>query len=655
MIFGYVVAVLLLFACTSAPVDSSPPPIETAETAETAARVEPYDVGVTVLLDGSPAAGTLVMQGGGREQWTTDADGRATVRMDPTIVGDAVVLAAHPEARIQGVEVTGPGDVSILLVRFDTTDNLLYENADPGPEDHESTTTAQCNHCHVTIQHGWYQSPHRTSASNPVVHDVYAGTGSFAAEDCAGEWAPGVEPGTGASVDQCFVASAVRETGANGACADCHAPGIDGELGGRDLLEATGVSYEAGVHCDVCHHVASVDLTQPPGVAGRLGILRPSERATSPGMGEWQPLTFGPYIDVVNPRMGSVYSPLFHSAELCAGCHEQEQAGLVGDVDRTRWPDGLLPIHSTYSEWAEGPMNPSAPCQSCHMPPMPDVGNSADLYNLFTELEVGIAGGWERSPGAVRAHSFLGPRQDAGMLESAASIDISTSSAEEVLAEVTVTNVGPGHAIPTGEPLRSLILLVEATCEGAPLAPVGGDVVSDVGGAEEVRVGGDWSDWPDARPGDVLRVTRRTGEWRDYEGPGRFGDGSFTEEDKGIPVEEYVGSVTVLEDGTFDAPLPAGDVVYRTSDQGFAGLPGSTFARVLVGADGARGVPHFLAVDVASDNRLLPNQGWTSTHRFAACAAPEIHATLLHRDYPLALARERGWTVTDRVMVESRR
>src|SRR5690606_447275 len=101
-----------------------------------------------------------------------------------------------------------------------------------------------------------------------------------------------------------------------------------------------------------------------------------------------------------------------------------------------------------------------------------------------------------------------------------------------------------------------------------------------------------------------------------------------------------------------------GDVAYRVDLDGptLAGAAGTGFARVLVGADGDRMVPHFLAVDVASDNRLLPGGAAETTHRFAApCADPEVRATLIHRAVPLALARERGWATDDAVMVEVKR
>ncbi|MCC6622972.1 MAG: hypothetical protein IT385_17065, partial [Deltaproteobacteria bacterium] len=86
-----------------------------------------------------------------------------------------------------------------------------------------------------------------------------------------------------------------------------------------------------------------------------------------------------------------------------------------------------------------------------------------------------------------------------------------------------------------------------------------------------------------------------------------------------------------------------------------AGAPGFAFARVLVGADGARMVPHFLAVDVASDNRLAPGLTWTSRHTFARpCDAPTIVATLRHRAFPYALAVERGLARADVIMAQVR-
>jgi hypothetical protein len=176
-------------------------------------------------------------------------------------------------------------------------------------------------------------------------------------------------------------------------------------------------------------------------------------------------------------------------------------------------------------------------------------------------------------------------------------------------------------------------------------------------------------------------VVVQGGAFHDYEGFGRFGPADpddqdaegpapFTAQQKGMPIEEVAGERQILsvQDGVveLDAPLPEGDVAYRVSSPdwpsegfvatGWAGAPGFAFARVLVGADGRRMVPHFMAVDVASDNRLMPQKAWTSQHRFAAtCDTPWVEAQLLYRPYPLSLARERGWKLEERIMAEARR
>jgi hypothetical protein len=248
-----------------------------------------------------------------------------------------------------------------------------------------------------------------------------------------------------------------------------------------------------------------------------------------------------------------------------------------------------------------------------------------------------------------------------------------TVTGGELTAQVTLRNARPAHAIPTGEPLRHLVLLVEARCT-EPLLPIGGDVVADYGGTLVSRTAGvDADRWPDAEVGDVLRVVRRTGTWVDYEGFGPFGDGTFDAEAKGLPEEQYVGQATVLAvDGaggvTLDVPLETqlGDRIHRSRSAGlpedgdspgaWAGAPGFSWARVLTDDQGRRMVPHHRAVDVVSDNRLMAQSSWTSTHQFAStCEDPQVDAVLVYRRYPLDLAEERGWELTDRVIARHTR
>lgn len=668
-------------------------------------RLRPLRVMVT--LDGAPAEGATVVQGGNPTRWTTDSAGAADIELDTLVTGVPTVMASHPDARIDGLELPDdPADLdawllantslSIPLTSFARTDNLAYVFQDPGDPEHRETSE-QCAHCHIDINSDWYGSAHRGSASNPVVHDLYAGAATaFADEETCGsmggQWWEGLLPGTGASGERCYVGEGLlpalnpdcgvdgpcdglaEETGG---CADCHAPGIDGALGGRDLLEATGFAYNYGVHCDVCHKIEAVDMDGEPGVAGRLTLLRPTEPSPSPVLGDFLPLTFGPYPDVINPRMGSVQREHFHESELCGGCHQLDYGARVPGtaLDPARWPDGLLPIQSTYQEWSEGPYGAGASCQSCHMPPDPDTGNSADLGVHIEEPNPDLATGWYRQPGAVRRHLWTGPRtENTPMLRLAASlslseaVEISEAGDEELVVQATVTNVGAGHGLPTGEPMRAVFLLVEATCDGEPQAVVGGDALQDVGGWLDRKVrGDDWSVWPGAEPGDVIRVVTRTGDWHDYDGFGPFGDGSFTALDKGLPVEEAVGeAVVVAVDGdvvTLDRALPDGDVAYRGEGGGLpedgdpvtarAGAAGFAFARVVADQAGSRGAPSFLATDIVSDNRLLPQRSWTSEHRFSAsCVDARVTARLYYRARPLDLSRERGWTSTDVLMVE---
>ena len=169
-------------------------------------------------------------------------------------------------------------------------------------------------------------------------------------------------------------------------------------------------------------------------------------------------------------------------------------------------------------------MNDVQPCQACHMPPDPSAGNSADLYQSF-DLRPGFVAGWERPTGTVRKHSWVGPRQpESGMLEMAAALYIEKQLDGDTLkATVTTKNIGAGHAIPTGEPMRSMVLLVQATCEGAEQPATGGDVVPGFGGYLERRTADeDWTTWPSATVGQQLVVVAQTSAYREYDGPGSF-------------------------------------------------------------------------------------------------------------------------------------
>jgi hypothetical protein len=456
---------------------------------------------------------------------------------------------------------------------------------------------------------------------------------------------------------------------------------MDGEAGGRNLHDATGISYALGVHCDVCHKVRDVDMDLPPGVGSRLQMGRPNESGS--GLFEWQPVYFGPLIDVPNFVMGGSYQPVFDQSEFCAGCHEQNQQALLPDesLDSELWPDGL-PVHSTFSEWEAGPYNQEATqCQWCHMPADVERTNSVDITTVEDQS---ITFGFPREPENIRKHSFRGPLQGSPRLIDEAlyvSIDI-TAQEDEIEASVSVANIGCGHAVPTGEPMRALILLVEADGDCGTLTASGGMTIHDTGGAIAQGVEGTdietiatMMHWPEgaamAEAGQVVRVVWPTGEYDDYTGVGVFADESLTAAEKGLEIDAPVGEATVLSvDGDHielsdELDLGEGDRVYLgdawSSDEAedgqssihLAGHPGYSFSRVLLDSDDNRHVPHYRAVDMASDNRIPPGSNALTTHAFSVpstCTEGEVRATVLYRPIPLHLATERGWTADDYII-----
>ena len=159
----------------------------------------------------------------------------------------------------------------------------------------------------------------------------------------------------------------------------------------------------------------------------------------------------------------------------------------------------------------------------------------------------------------------------------------------------------------------------------------------------------------------------------DYAGPGVFDEEGFDAEDKGMEIESPVGTATIIEilgeqillDQELD--LLPGDKVYLgdpwpeepTDGQDavhIAGQAGTSFAKVLVDASGNRHVPHYRAIDIASDNRIPPGSNALTSHAFelpAGCNTGEVRATVLYRPVPLSMAKVRGWASQDYIVSSS--
>ena len=672
-----------------------------------------------VVTDGtSPVEGAIVMQGGGTPSFVTGPDGAFTLELTQDIPGIPAVLATKIGYRTIGAEFYSlpDGPVELALRYVTPPDNALgYTFGAPGVGiEALDNSTDFCGHCHTTETAEFQTSAHARATKDPYLQDLYAGVSRAHADQAScvqagGEWKSGLEPGTaGTAIDKCYLGggvlpdlnacgaagqkacddptlAAAQKPSAFGRCADCHAIALDGIAGGRNLHDAVGRPFEHGNHCDACHKVSDVDLTKPPGNAGALVMQRPRDKFTPMPDGKIMDVMYGPLPDVANEFMGGSYQPKYSTSEFCAGCHEQKQEALVpgATLDPARWPDGL-PTLSTFSEWwASGYNSPGTQCQFCHMPESVGLESTLDVTDA---TNAGINFGFVRPAATMRQHIFRGPLMGTPRLvDGAVTVSVAGATAgSELTVTATVTNGGAGHAVPTGEPLRSLVLLVRAEGCGSPFTQTGGMTVHDVGGATaegtvgtDVTAGGATLTWAAgaarAKAGDVVRVVRATGAFDDYPAVGFFANPALTPAQKGLAIYAPVGEATVASVGAGAVTLSAalatqpGDRVYLGDalawppvdgdpSLALAGSAGYSFARVMVDSTGRRGAPPYRAVDIASDNRIPPLAPATTTHVFAippGCASGQITATALYRPLPVGLSRERGWDAKDYVIASA--
>ena len=199
-------------------------------------------------------------------------------------------------------------------------------------------------------------------------------------------------------------------------CLSCHSP-IAVQTG--DLALVKKVSWE-GVTCDYCHSIRDVTLAGP------------NPKATV----DYSLVKSGPWKDLSSPAHGTVYSAVHTSSLICATCHEY------------RNPLGFW-VLTTYSEWSKsayGANNQN--CQSCHMYEVK--GNVVDPRVQRT------------AEGGINLHQIPGSHS-MQQLEKALRAQLSaTHEGGRLQVVVEVTNRGAGHSVPTGSPMRQLILEVRA-------------------------------------------------------------------------------------------------------------------------------------------------------------------------------------------------
>jgi hypothetical protein len=199
-------------------------------------------------------------------------------------------------------------------------------------------------------------------------------------------------------------------------CLSCHAP-LAGLI--KDFSLRQKVTWE-GITCDYCHSVRDVSLGgENPRATVELSLVKS-----------------GPLKDVVAPVHGTRYSAVHTSSLICAPCHEY------------RNPLGF-PVLTTYSEWEKSPSaKEGRDCQSCHMYSV--AGQVVDPRIL-------------KSAGAkVNLHQMPGSHS-IDQLNRTIKAQLSTSrEGDHLKVAIEVANVAAGHYVPTGSPMRQLILEVTA-------------------------------------------------------------------------------------------------------------------------------------------------------------------------------------------------
>ncbi|MBI2680860.1 MAG: hypothetical protein HYX25_07625 [Candidatus Solibacter usitatus] len=195
-------------------------------------------------------------------------------------------------------------------------------------------------------------------------------------------------------------------------CLACHSP-LAAQTGDSALLQK--VSWE-GITCDYCHSIRSVDFAGPnPKAKVELSLVKS-----------------GPLKNSTSMAHGTVFSSVHTSSEICAPCHEYRNA--TG-----------LPVLTTYSEWkASRYAKEGKNCQSCHMYRV-----AGDVVDPKIR-----AGGAER----VNLHQMPGGHSLEQLTRTIKARLDSSRQGDQLKVTVTVSNQAAGHFVPTGSPLRQLVL-----------------------------------------------------------------------------------------------------------------------------------------------------------------------------------------------------
>ena len=380
--------------------------------------------GTVVDAGGQPVDGARVRLRASQTFVLTTPDGRFTLA-DPAAAPGGDITAARAGHIIGGATIKkAVFDYRIQLPAIPAGDDPTYPWVTAFPEDDQAPRTdfgrEPCGACHRRILAEWQESAHARAAANRRFLAFFDGENRVSFK----HGNPGAERG----------------------CATCHVPMAPG----IPPRQATGVAGE-GVGCDFCHKIAEARPGEGEATGVRAAELRrpPFGRQT----------IFGPFDDV--PRGRDAFAPVFAESRYCAACHQARIGGIA--------------VYSEFEEWqASRFAGEGVTCQFCHMRGDGRVTTMSDLG----------PGRIEREPRTLSSHRFhdaLSPR----FLADAIGVSLTArADSDAIVAEVEVANRGVGHHLPTGSPMRHMLLVVSAEAGAAALTLAEGSALPAWSGAD---------------------------------------------------------------------------------------------------------------------------------------------------------------------------
>ena len=476
----------------SSPLTDTPEPTTAAQSPVPIATL-PVGVisGVVQNVDGIVLSDAVVRVQLTEFETTTAEDGTFVLR-DLAMTEPVSVTAWTEGYYVGGVNGT-PGwePITITLKPYYTTDNLDYEWFTFGG----IIGSASCEPCHPSYAE-WAADAHGQAAVNPNFLTLYEGTdvngnkgsitlytggnASASAPDQP-DYGPGYKldfPDRAGNCAACHtpLASSMAPTNTCG-WSGCHTTltgqrssslsdplALPNDEPGVSPMHLTGNAAD-GIGCDFCHKIGDVYLNRDTGLpyADAPGISSMRLYRPEPG----NELFFGTFDDVTR-RVS--YLPLQEESAFCAPCHY----GVFGGVTATGEVVGGVVVYNSYGEWLESPYSEpetGQTCQDCHMPVI-------DL-DYFAYPEKG--GLRPRTP--IHNHLMPGARDEELLQNSVTMTTTAELQGDTVRLEVSITNDKTGHHVPTGTPLRHMLLTIEVVdTRGEPLTLVEGTLLPEWAG-----------------------------------------------------------------------------------------------------------------------------------------------------------------------------